>query len=155
MGHNYNKFYQQPKKSENSENKMEEVFDKVINDIVTVDPEVKVNEEGNMEMTVNVDAESFIENAEVLINEEVEQLLEEDVVEVEVTEEGSLVKGKLVNCSRLNVREAADKEAEVLCVIDKGSEVTITLEESTEDFYKVCTSSGVEGFCMKQFIEIK
>ena len=142
MGNNYSKFYQQPKNTENSvnngtveENKMEEVFEEVINDIV--------------------------EDADVLTNDEVEQLSEEDIIDVEVTEQGSMVTGIVTNCTRLNVRKEADKEAEIVCVINKGVNVAVNLDESTEDFYKVCTPAGtgdlfgVEGYCMKQFIEIK
>jgi hypothetical protein len=28
-------------------------------------------------------------------------------------------------------------------------------KESTEEFYKVCTAAGIEGFCMKKFIAIQ
>jgi hypothetical protein len=39
-------------------------------------------------------------------------------------------------------------------VIEQGAEVAINKEESTAEFYKVCTASGVEGFCMKKFITV-
>ena len=28
-------------------------------------------------------------------------------------------------------------------------------DESTEDFYKICTESGINGYCLKKFIEIQ
>ena len=42
----------------------------------------------------------------------------------------------VVNCLRLHIYE-----------IDAG--------ESTEDFYKIYTAIGAEGFCQKEFITIK
>ena len=63
--------------------------------------------------------------------------------------------GKVSGCTRLNVRKAAVATADVECVIEQGAEVAINKEESTAEFYKVCTASGVEGFCMKRFIVIK
>lgn len=63
--------------------------------------------------------------------------------------------GKVSECSQLYVRKEGKKESDVLCTIDKDSEVQINKVESTEEFYKVITPSGIEGYCMKKFIEIK
>ena len=63
--------------------------------------------------------------------------------------------GIVSGCPRLRVREAASTNAEVLCEIPTDSKVTIDVSTSTKDFYKVTTSAGVEGFCMKKFIEVK
>jgi len=40
----------------------------------------------------------------------------------------------------------------VICTINCHAEVEIDELESTDDFYKICTASGVEGYCMKKFI---
>lgn len=64
----------------------------------------------------------------------------------------------VTKCSRLNVRKEADKNSKVVCVIANGNEVTVDLDASTEDFYKVHTVVNdvlVEGYCAKEFIEIK
>ena len=64
----------------------------------------------------------------------------------------------VVNCSKLNVRKEARKDADVECVISKGNEVTVDLDASTEDFYKIHTVVNdvlVAGYCVKDFIEIK
>ena len=66
--------------------------------------------------------------------------------------------GVVVNCEKLNIREDANKSAEVLCVINKGEEVEIDEEDSTDDFYSVIyggnKSVSVYGYCMKQYIKI-
>lgn len=64
------------------------------------------------------------------------------------------VTGIVSDCNRLNVRVAPVANSTVVCAIDKGSEVSITEGESTDEFYKVCTVSGFEGFCMKKYIKI-
>ena len=70
-------------------------------------------------------------------------------------EEAPTVIGTVVDCVRLRVRESASSNAEVICEIPKDSEVMVDENESTEEFYKVCTESGAEGFCMKKFIALK
>lgn len=60
--------------------------------------------------------------------------------------------GKVTGCAKLNVRESANATANVLAVINEGSEVVINKIKSTVDFYAVCTAAGVEGYCMKKFI---
>ena len=62
--------------------------------------------------------------------------------------------GIVVDCARLNVRKKPNADAEVVCVIGRSTEVMVDEENSTRTFYKVCTEAGVEGYCMKQFIEI-
>lgn len=74
---------------------------------------------------------------------------------VETVETVALPAGRVVNCVKLNVREKPDTNAEVVCQIQSEAEVIIDLSSSTKDFYKVCTEHGIEGYCMKQYIEVK
>lgn len=62
--------------------------------------------------------------------------------------------GKVVDCVRLNVREEPSAKASVVFEITVGSNVFIDETCSTDEFYKICTEHGVEGYCMKKFIEI-
>ena len=64
------------------------------------------------------------------------------------------VTGIVSGCNRLNVRVAPVANATVICAIDQGSEVSIAEGYSTDEFYKVYTASGVEGYCMKKYIKI-
>lgn len=62
----------------------------------------------------------------------------------------------VVDADMLNVREAPVMNPKnILGTIKKGEEVEIDTEESTDDFYKVYTAKGLEGFCMKQFIRVE
>ena len=62
--------------------------------------------------------------------------------------------GIVVDCSRLNVRAKPRVDANVICVIERNSKVVIDEKDSTKNFYKICTAVGVEGYCMKQFVNI-
>ena len=62
----------------------------------------------------------------------------------------------IVEATDLNVRETpVVNPKNILGTIKKGEEVEIDMEESTDDFYKVYTAKGLEGFCMKQFIQVE
>lgn len=63
--------------------------------------------------------------------------------------------GTVINCTKLNVRKEPNKEAEIVCKVDSGSELMIDATNSTGDWYSVCTGAGIEGFCMKEYISVK
>ena len=63
--------------------------------------------------------------------------------------------GVVVDCMKLRVRKNPNQNSEVITTITNGSEVKIDEAKSTGAFFKVCTASGVEGFCMKKYIRVK
>lgn len=71
-----------------------------------------------------------------------------------VVEETNEIIGVVTDCLKLNVRKEPNKDADILCEIMLAAEVMVDKAKSTEDFYKVVTASGVEGYCMKKFISI-
>ena len=73
----------------------------------------------------------------------------------ETHDESEEIKIGLVSNCKLNVREKPTVEAPVVCEIVCQTELMIDEKESTEEFYKVCTAAGIEGFCMKKFIAIQ
>ena len=79
---------------------------------------------------------------------------DEPVVET-VKESNDICIGIVSDCERLNVRKAPSRNAAVVAEINVYSEVMIDINNSTSDWYNICTASGVEGFCMKDFITIK
>lgn len=81
-----------------------------------------------------------------------EEICEEvPAIEVRETKEAT---GVVTKCEKLNVRSEADMNAQVMCVIDKGTEVVVLENESKNGFYKVCLPSGIEGYCKKDFIAL-
>lgn len=84
--------------------------------------------------------------------EVVEEVEEVEEVTPEVAREPDKLVG-VVNCTLLNVREAATKASKVLCEINKDTKVTIE-SEANDEWYEVTTKKGIKGYCMKEFITI-
>ena len=81
-----------------------------------------------------------------------------DPVEVKMEQKKPEVKpvtGIVFNCNKLNVRVKPASDADVVCVIDVGTEVKIDKTRSTSDWFEICTAAGVEGFCMRKFVNAK
>lgn len=64
------------------------------------------------------------------------------------------VKIGVVNCNKLNVREEPSLDSTIVCEVNSQTELMIDENESNDEFYKVFTASGIEGFCMKKFIAV-
>lgn len=102
------------------------------------------------EIAEEIENEFANEPAEV-----VEEIKEAVVAESEAAEpEQEPVIGIVTDCAKLNVREEASAKSAVVAVIDASTELVIIEEESTKDFFKICTASGIEGYCMKKFVTI-
>lgn len=73
----------------------------------------------------------------------------------EIVEPKKPITGVVANCFSLNVRTGPSKDFDVVCEIPSKTEVQIDESGSSDDFYKICTATGIEGFCMKAFIEVR
>lgn len=63
------------------------------------------------------------------------------------------VTGMVVGCAKLNVRSDASLFADVICTLDVMSEIMIDINKSTKDWFFVCTATGVEGYCLRKYVE--
>ena len=63
------------------------------------------------------------------------------------------VSGIVVDCSKLNVRSEPSLFADVVCVLDVASEIKIDVAQSNNDWFKICTAAGTEGYCMRKFVK--
>lgn len=61
----------------------------------------------------------------------------------------------IVSYGKIKVYEQPSEFSEVLCEIKKGTVLLIDEEQSTKDFYSICTETGIVGFCMNKFVERK
>lgn len=92
---------------------------------------------------------------ELPVEVETETITEPEAkVEETKVEEPKYVTGIVTDCVRLNVREDPNSRATILGTITVDTELIVNKEESTEDYYKICTSVGLEGYCMKRFVTI-
>lgn len=90
-------------------------------------------------------------NNNVNKNESIVSAIEkEEIKEQEVIE--TSIKG--VTNIRLRVREGASIESKELTILDKDAEVTIIDKNASDEFYKIVTAAGLEGYCMKKYIDI-
>lgn len=83
-----------------------------------------------------------------------------NVVNEEETELGNKkdirkMMGVVTRCQKLNVRERPDVDSKVVTVVTYLDDLEVNECEFDNDWYAVCTATGIEGFCMKQFVTIK
>lgn len=76
-------------------------------------------------------------------------------VEPVVEETTKFVVGTVVGCTSLNVRAMPDRKAEVISILMSDTEVQVAADESLDEWYHVFTASGLDGFCMKNYIACK
>ena len=60
--------------------------------------------------------------------------------------------GIVCNCERLNVRKQPSTDSNILCVINEGDELQVVAENG--EWVNVCTSAGIEGYCMSKFVAV-
>ena len=131
--HNYSQYsnnkkkknYNKPKNDEVVE-QMSTVEDEVVSDVVTT-------------------VEAPVEPAEIKMAVET----------VETVTLPASVTGTVFNCSKLNVRVKPAIDAEVVTLLNNDSKVEIDPARSTSDWFKITTAAGVEGYCMRKFVNAK
>ena len=73
---------------------------------------------------------------------------------VENNVENNEVIGKISGFEKLYVRKEASKDSEPVGIVTDKDDLSIDVARSTDDFYKVITSNGLEGYCVKEFVKI-
>ena len=78
--------------------------------------------------------------------------------ETEVTPELETPKtvfGVVSDCAALNIREEPSIDAKIVAVVAKGSILEIDAGNCDDEWFGVCTASGIQGFCMADYVDIK
>ena len=89
------------------------------------------------------------------VTEEVEEEIAKVNESKEATKEtDSTVVGYVSGCLKLNIREEGYLGANVVCVVPEKTALLIEVAESNDEWYKVYTETGMEGFCMKQYVTL-
>ena len=89
------------------------------------------------------------------VTEEVEEESAKVNESKEATKEAdSTVVGYVSGCLKLNIREEGYPGANVVCVVPEKTALLIEVAESNDEWYKVYTETGMEGFCMKQYVTL-
>lgn len=116
--------------------------------------EVKETAE-QVEETVNEVEESTNETEET-IEEVTEEVTEPEVIvpSIDNNVENNEIIGKVSGFENLYVRKEASKDSEPVGIVTNKDDISIDIAHSTDDFYKVITSNGLEGYCVKEFVKI-
>lgn len=67
----------------------------------------------------------------------------------------SKLKTGMANCLRLHILSEPRADADVVCKVRYLTELMVIEDESTDDYYKVCTAIGAEGYCDKNSVKIQ
>lgn len=65
------------------------------------------------------------------------------------------IDGYVTDCIKLNIRKEPSLEAGILCEVPVNAKLAIDVDHSTEEWFSVVTESGVNGFCMAKYVNIK
>lgn len=112
----------------------------------------KVEVETTVAATVPEDITIDMSNTEVgdIVTAGLNQIIEDENVVEEVE-----CKGFVSGCSKLFVRTEPTKDCNPAGVINENDEVIIDVENSTNEYYKIVTTEGLEGYCLKTYIKMK
>ena len=95
------------------------------------------------------------ENSEEVEVTDITEEIEEEIEELATEQVSESIIGIVSDCKKLRVRNNPELDSDVICEIEAGSIVEIDEVNSTEEFYKVCTETGIDGYCMKKFIKVE
>lgn len=137
--HNYSQYSN--KKYENKTNATTDVTAENQNGVITD----TVTEEVKTPVINTVETEITANTAEVTAETEA------PVTETE-TNSGAVATGVVTKCAKLNVRSKPSVDGDVVAVITLADKVTIDVDESTDEWFKVLTVDGIKGYCMRKFI---
>ena len=54
----------------------------------------------------------------------------------------------------LNIRFAAEKDSTIVTIVSKDDELILLDKEPINGFYHIITKTGIEGYCMVEFVEL-
>ena len=109
--------------------------------------------EENSEQLQLFPIEPEVTEGETNIEPEVSE--EETNIEPEVTEE-EIQNEQLVRVipNLLNVRFSAEKDSTIVTIVSKDDELILLDKEPINGFYHIITKTGIEGYCMVEFVEL-
>lgn len=134
-------------KKENNMNTEEinEIKDDVVDEVTETTTEVDESQNEVLENTEK-DNES--------VEEDTETKEEHETSDLNDNIENNEVIGKISGYDKLYVRKEANVDSEPVGIVTKDDDLSIDIIHSTDDFYKVYTSNGLEGYCVKNFVKV-
>lgn len=65
------------------------------------------------------------------------------------------VTGVVTDCLQAAVYEEPRANSKIIKVVMALTRVTVDMNKSTDGFYRISTSKGIQGYCMKKFIAVR
>ena len=93
------------------------------------------------------------EVAESMVEEIIEEPVVEEVVEESKNSHESLV-GYVTGCEKLNIRKDPYIKSDIVCVVSEKDVLLVDQNKSTNEWYRVYTETGFDGYCMKRYVTV-
>ena len=137
------------------ENNNIEELNQNIEEVTEVTEETKEESTNEVNETVN-EVEELTKETEETTEEVTEEVTDQEVIvpSIDNNVENNEVIGKISGFEKLYVRKEASKDSEPVGIVTDKDDLSIDVAHSTDDFYKVITSNGLEGYCVKEFVKI-
>ena len=142
--HNYNSYYSKPKEDNSEQLQLFPIEPEVTEGETNIEPEVT-------EVETNIEPE--VTEGETNIEPEVTEV--ETNAEPEVNEE-EIQNEQLVRVipNLLNIRFTAEKDSTIVTIVSKDDKLILLDKEPINGFYHITTKTGIEGYCMVEFVEL-
>ena len=123
---------------------------------VTEETVNEVNETVEQEEGTINEVEESTKETEETTEEVTEEVTDQEVIvpSIDNNVENNEIIGKINGFKNLYVRKEASKDSEPVGIVTDKDDLSIDVARSTDDFYKVITSNGLEGYCVKEFVKI-
>lgn len=92
------------------------------------------------------------EHADFVEEVDAVKMVEETVKTVPIPK---TINGVVANCTKLNIRKDPSVHAEILGVVNVDSEMKIDMDKSNDNWFYVSTAVGIDGYCMRDFVNAK
>lgn len=111
--------------------------------------------EYNDEIMTELESDDEFEDSELLDDEFELDEIDYDPYEIGEPVDGvNVCMGRIVNTSLVNVREFPSSVSEAITFLKRNDIVEVLVDDSTDEFYHIITPTGVEGYCMRKFVNL-
>lgn len=115
----------------------------------------KYNQYYNHQKPVNNPEETVEQELDVTTNLEDQTQDIENIQQPEIEAPAELLEGNVTNCIKLNVRKEPNIKAAIVCEVALNTLLAIDPDKSNNEWLSVTTDTGINGFCMAKYVNIK
>lgn len=113
-------------------------------------PENKPEETVEQELDTTNNLEDQTQDVENEAND-----TEKNIQQPEIEAPAELLEGNVTNCIKLNIRKEPNIKAAIVCEVALNTLLAIDPDKSNNEWLSVTTDTGINGFCMAKYVNIK